>query len=131
MAEIKEGRSLGELFSDLVQETRTLVQQEVRLAKTEMSEKASAVGRDVSSIVLGGAIAYAGLLAVMAAIIMGLSRVMSGWLAALIVGVIMAGVGLVVIQSSRSGLKQAASVTPEKTQQTLQEDKQWLKERIK
>lgn len=130
MAEIKEGRSLGELFSDLVQETRTLVQQEVQLAKTEMSEKASEVGRDVSSMVLGGAIAYAGLLAVMAAIIIGLGRVIPSWLAALIVGVVMAGVGLVVIQSSRSGLKKA-SMTPERTTETLQEDKQWLKEQIK
>jgi sulfite exporter TauE/SafE len=130
MAEIKEGRSLGELFSDLVQETRTLVQQEVQLAKTEMSEKVSEVGQDVSYMVLGGAIAYAGLLAVIAAIIMGLSRVMPNWLAALIVGVVLAGVGLIVIQSSRSGLKKA-SIAPEKTTETLQEDKQWLKEQIK
>ena len=34
------------------------------------------------------------------------------------------------IQSSRSGLKKA-SIAPEKTTETLQEDKQWLKEQIK
>jgi hypothetical protein len=55
---------------------------------------------------------------------------MPNWLAALIVGVVMAGVGLIIIQSSRSGLKKA-SIVPEKTTETLQEDKQWLKEQIK
>jgi len=42
-------RSLGELFSELSQETNTLIRQEVNLAKTEMSQKASRVGKEQSS----------------------------------------------------------------------------------
>jgi hypothetical protein len=60
MADVKEDRSLGQLFADLMNETRTLLQQEVQLAKTEMTEKASRVGKDITSLVIGGAIAYAG-----------------------------------------------------------------------
>ena len=37
----QDDRSLGTLISELAQDTTTLVQQEVALAKAEMSEKAS------------------------------------------------------------------------------------------
>ena len=56
----KDDRSLGELFSELAQETSTLVRQEVQLAKTEMGQKASRVGKDVGFLAAGGAVAYAG-----------------------------------------------------------------------
>ena len=38
-------RSLGELFSDLSQQTADLIRQEMRLAKAELSEKFSDAGR--------------------------------------------------------------------------------------
>ena len=129
MQETKD-RSLTELFSDLVHETRTLVQQEIQLAKTEMSEKATRVGKDISSVMVGGAIAYAGFLALMLAAIIGLANFIPDWLSALIVGVVLAGVGLVIAQQARSDLKRE-SVTPHRTVETLQEDKQWAKERMK
>jgi hypothetical protein len=65
-----EERPLGELFSDLVNETTTLVRNEVALAKVELTQKASTVGRNIGSLLVGGAIAYAALLALGAAAIM-------------------------------------------------------------
>jgi len=130
MAEVKEDRSLGQLFADLMNETRTLLQQEVRLAKTEMTEKASRVGRDITSLVIGGAIAYAGLLAIVAATAIGLANVVPDWLAALIVGLVVAGIGLVMIQQGRKTLTQE-DLNPRKTVESLQEDKQWVKEQMK
>jgi len=130
MAEVKEDRSLGQLFADLMNETRTLLQQEVRLAKTEMTEKASRVGKDITSLVIGGAIAYAGLLAIVAAAAIGLANVVPDWLAALIVGLVVAGIGLVMIQQGRKNLTQE-DLNPRKTVESLQEDKQWVKEQMK
>ncbi len=49
----RDERTLGELFSELAQETSTLVRQEVNLAKTEMSQKASRVGKDVGFLAAG------------------------------------------------------------------------------
>ena len=72
----RDDRSLGELFSELAQETTTLVRHEVNLAKTEMSEKASRAGKHVGFLAAGGAVAYAGLLAVLAAVIILLNDVM-------------------------------------------------------
>ena len=45
MPERKEERSIGELFAQLASETTTLVRQEVQLAKLELSQKASQVGK--------------------------------------------------------------------------------------
>ena len=41
----REDRSIGELFAELSQKTTTLVRQEIELAKVEMSQKASRVGK--------------------------------------------------------------------------------------
>ena len=49
-------RSLGELFSDLSQQTAELIRQEMRLAKAELSEKAADVGRH--AMMIGAGIAF-------------------------------------------------------------------------
>src|SRR4030095_10531991 len=54
--------SVSELIGDLKDETKTLIQQEVELAKTEISEKISRFGRSAALVALGGFVAYAGLI---------------------------------------------------------------------
>ena len=51
------------------------------------------------------------------------------WLAPLVVGGILAAVGYSLIQKALATLKQE-SITPQKTTQSLQENKEWLKEKI-
>jgi hypothetical protein len=80
----REERSLGELFAELASETSTLVRQEFQLAKTELSQKAAHAGRNAGLIGAGGAVAYAGLLALVAAAIIGLGYFIPLWLSALI-----------------------------------------------
>ena len=65
-----DNRPLGDLFGDLASDMSNLVRQEVALAKLEVTQKAKYLGRNVGYLVVGGAVAYAGLLAVIAAIIM-------------------------------------------------------------
>lgn len=72
----RDDRSLGELVGDLSRETRTLVRQEVALAKTELTQTATEVGKDVGFLAVGGAVAYAGFLAILAAIILALALVL-------------------------------------------------------
>ena len=59
MSTLKDDRTLGEMFADLSRETRTLVQQEIQLAKTELSEKAASVGKNSGLIAAGGLLATA------------------------------------------------------------------------
>ncbi len=124
-------RSIGELFGDLARETSMLVRQEVQLAKTEMTQKATAVGKDIGFLAVGGAIAYAGLLALIATLIIILGTIgLPWWLAALIVGVIVAGAGYALVQKGLSALKHQ-DMAPQQTIQTLKEDRQWAKEQMR
>ena len=122
-------RSLGQLFSQLSQDVSSLFRQEVRLAKIEMSQKASEAGKHVGFIVAGGFIAYAGFLALLVALILGLSEFMAAWLAALIVGIVVAGIGYFLLQKGMNDLKNV-NPAPEKTIQTIKEDGQWLKQQV-
>jgi hypothetical protein len=126
----KNDRSLGELFSELAQDTSTLVRQEMTLAKTEMSQKASRVGKDVGFLAAGGAVAYAGLLAVLAGIIVLLGQIIPMWLSALLVGLVVAGVGYFLVRKGLEALKRE-DLAPRQTIETIKEDGQWAKDQTR
>ena len=124
-----EERPLSELFSDLVTETSNLVRNEVALARVELTQKASKIGKNVGSLVIGGAIAYAAVLAIGAAVIMLLGYVMPTWLAALIVGLIVGCVAWLMISKAMTEL-QKVELKPEQTVESVKEDAQWIKDQI-
>jgi hypothetical protein len=131
MNQQKEDRSIGELFAQLAKETSTLVRQEVTLAKTEMSQKAGEVGKQVGFLAIGGAVAYVGLLAIIAAIVIALASLgLPWWLSALIVGVIVAAVGYFLVQRGLSALKRQ-NMAPQQTIDTIKEDAEWVKEQVR
>jgi hypothetical protein len=123
----RDDRSIGQLFAELAQETATLVRQEVQLAKEEMSQKASRVGKDVGFLAVGGAVAYAGLLAIIAGVIFLLGLVIPLWVSALLVGIVVALVGYFLVRKGLDALKQE-NLTPQETINTLKEDKEWAKD---
>jgi hypothetical protein len=126
----KAERSLGELFSELARETSELVRQEVTLAKKELSQKVSHIGKDIGFLAAGGAVAYAGLLAIVAAIIALLAESgMSLWASALIVGLVVLAIGGFLVWNGLNALKRE-ELAPRETIQTLQEDKEWAKEQM-
>lgn len=125
-----ENRPLGDLFSDLATDMSNLVRQEVNLAKLEITQKAKYLGRNVGYLVIGGAVAYAGLLAVVAAIIMLLAKIMPHWGSALVVGIAVAGIAWLLIGKAMTALQQA-DLTPRDTVETLKEDAAWMKQQIK
>lgn len=124
---VKEDRSIGELFSELATETSTLIRQEVALAQAEMTQKATKIGKNVGFLVIGGAIAYAALLAIVAAVIVGLAHFIPLWLSALIVGIIIAVAAGILISMALKNLKET-SLKPKETVETLKEDAKWLKD---
>lgn len=129
--ESRDDRSLGELFAELANEMTTLVRQELTLARTELSQKATRMGRDVAFLALGGAVAYAGFLAILAAVIIALATIgLPWWLSALIVGVVVAGVGYFLVQRGLTALRRE-DLAPRQTIETLREDTQWAKEQMK
>lgn len=132
-----QDRSLGDLLRDLSSETGDLLRKEVELAKAEISEKAARVGKDMGAVALGGAMAFAGGLALLYAAISGLTAILDTflplgvaiWLAPLIVGGVLVFIGYGRITAAIADLK-ATELAPRQTTQSLQENKQWLKAKI-
>jgi hypothetical protein len=129
MQQSREDRSLGELFSELSRDTSTLIRQEIALAKTEMSEKASTVGKNVGFLAVGGAVAYAGFLVLLGALVVILALFLPWWLSALIVGFVVAAIGYTLVQKGISTLKQV-DMAPRETIESLKEDKEWAKKQV-
>jgi hypothetical protein len=125
-----ENRPLGDLFGDLATDMSNLVRQEVTLAMVEITQKAKYVGRHVGYLVVGGAVAYVAMLAIVAAIIMLLAKVLPDWGAALLVGVVIGIVGWLLIGKAMTAL-QNTDLTPRETVETLKEDAAWMKQQIK
>lgn len=130
MAELentRDERSLGELFGELAREVSDLVRQEAALAKAELGQKASRVGAHVAALAAGGAVAYAGLLAIVAAIIGLLAKTgLDWWASALIVGVLVGGIGATLVMKGINALK-SEDLTPHQTIDSLKEDAQWAR----
>jgi len=130
-----DGRpSIGDLLKSLRDETTTLVRQEIALAKTEMNEKAAKAARNAGYMGAGGVLAHAGvfvLLLGLSALLYwglveaGLSHYVSGFLAPLIVGAVVAVIGYALIQKAISAFKHETLV-PEQTVDSLKENQQWL-----
>jgi xanthine/uracil permease len=130
MAQTRDERSLGDLFSDLSRETTTLVRQEVQLAKAELTQSATEAARGIGMLVAGGAVAYAGLFFLLLAIVFGLIDAgWDAWLSALVVGLVVVAIGAVLVLRARESLK-PANLAPQKTVETLKEDAAWAKEQI-
>lgn len=120
-------RSLGGLFRELATETRQLVRQEIRLARVELREIATRAGQGTGLVGAGGLVAYAGFLALVAAAGFLLSLILPIWLSFAIVGVVVLLVGYLLYRSGRKELRET-DFSLARTTETLQEDRQWIRE---
>jgi len=130
MTALRQERSIGELFGQLTQDLSLLVRQETQLAKTEIQEKISRASRDLVALAAGGIVALIGGFALAAAIILLLVDPvgLEPWLAALLVGVLLAGGGYVMLQKGLRDLK-TVDPAPRRTVESVKEDIQAIKER--
>jgi putative superfamily III holin-X len=123
-------RSVASLFGDLARETSRLFRQEVALAKAELVANLGKLGTGAGELVVGGFIAYAGLLVLLAAAVLGLSEVLAPWLSALIVGAVVLLIGLGVALKGKRDVG-AKSLVPDRTLRTLREDAEWAREQMR
>jgi hypothetical protein len=129
MAELREERTFSELLGQLSQDLNLLMRQELRLVKTEISEKISRATSDAVSLAAGGLVAYAGALALVAGIILVLNQVMglAAWLAAVLVSLVLGIIGFVMVRGALRNLKRIEP-TPQRTVKTIEDGIQWAKE---
>jgi membrane protein len=128
-AELRE-RPAAELVKDLSTHVSTLVRQELELAKVELTEKGKQAG--IGAGMLGGAGVFAlyGVGALVATAILALSTAIAGWLAALIVAVVLLAVAAVLALLGKARAKKAVPPMPEQTVETVKEDVRYTKEHV-
>jgi len=130
MATPQTQRSFPEVLQDIVGNLQEIIRSEFRLAKTEFKEEAAKAARPAATFGVGLVLGFYGIGFLLLASVYGLSTVMAGWLAALLVGTILAIVAIALMSSSGKKLKRV-NPTPDKAIQSLAENVQWAKHQIK
>jgi Putative Actinobacterial Holin-X, holin superfamily III len=130
-------RSTLELVKDLTHQASTLVHQEVELvklevqenvdlAKSEMTEKAKTAGTGVALLTAAGVAGLMALGILSAFLILALDGVMPNWAAALCVAAIWVVAGLVLAVFGRKKINEIGSAVPSRTIEAVKEDVEWL-----
>ena len=119
MAPRTDERSLGELFAELSRDTGLLVRKEVELATTELTGKAKVASMHAATVAAGGALAHAGLLVLLAALVSLLVRLgVEVWLSAGIVAFLTMAIGYFLVNKGLANLRQA-NLAPTQTIQSI------------
>ena len=130
--------SLATLLQQLRDESTTLFRQEIALAKAEMGEKASQLTRRSMQLATGGFVAYAGAIVLLLGLgdllAFGLHRAglapdIALWLGRIVVGLVIAIIGYAMLAKAKHAMS-SQTLVPEKTIQSLREDKDWARAKL-
>ncbi len=125
-----DSRSLGDLLRDLAGGTSTLLRQELNLARAETQDKLHQIITVLVAMLGGALLAFAGLIILLDALVYGLVEAgMERWLAALVVGGVVALVGLLVAWKAQSDLS-ATRLAPERSAASFRKDVDMLREQV-
>lgn len=110
--------SVGELIGVVTRDLSTLMRQELALAKAELTQEATRTGKAAGALGGAGFAAFFVVLFLSLALWAGLSNVMDGGWAALLVAVLWASVAAALYVSGRAALRRVHP-KPERTVETL------------
>lgn len=125
-----DSASFAELIQNIVTDVQGLVRSEIRLAKTELKEDAATTGRASSLLVGGAVLAFYAVGFLLLTLVYALATAMPNWLAALIVGVVVAIVAGVLAMLGYQRIKEV-NFKPEQTVDTVKEDVEWVKQQAR
>ena len=130
MTEREHEASITTLVSGIVNDTQTLVRQEIALAKQEIREEISTAKAATIKVAIAGAVLAVGGLLLVLALAQALAAVLHWpvWAGYILVGVVLAVAGYVLLASAQKQLKTLSPV-PEKTVETVKENVEWIKDR--
>ena len=123
---------LGALLRDLAEGSASLIRQELRLVRLELTEMLRAMATGATLVVSGSVFALLGGLSLLTGLILlGADQWLRDryWLAALIVFVISGALALFFMSRGRA-LLSPKQLAPDQTVATLKEDTAWLKQQL-
>lgn len=121
-----EDQRLAPLVKRLSSDTRDLLQQEIALAKLEVTSSVATIARGSVFIVAGGVFLGVGLLVLLVFLILGLGSLLDGryWLSTLIVGGVLALCGIIGLLVGKRRMA-ATSLKPDKTIDSVRKTREW------
>lgn len=124
-------RGIPDILVELLKEFTSLMRKEVRLAKTEVSEKITLVGVGLALIAGAAVLAMAGLVMLLEAAVAALidRGGLSPAAAASTVGLIVLGIAAILLALGTSRLK-SANLTPTRTVEQFQRDATVAKQQV-
>jgi Kef-type K+ transport system membrane component KefB len=102
-------RSVPQVLHDIVGNVEEIIRSEWRLAKTEIKESAVVRAKDASIFGVGVVLGFYGIGFLLLGAVYGLSMIVGGWRAALVVGAVLALVSIGLMTASAKRLKGRAS----------------------
>ena len=123
-------RSITQIFQEIVNRVSEIIRSEVRLARAEIREDLGDYARAGRYLVVAGLLACFALGFVLLGVVFALAAVLDAWLAAVLVGVLVGIVGAVTFAVGRKRMK-LASLKPDKTLQTLEDNISWFKKQTR
>lgn len=118
----RESQSAFALLRRLTDELTTLLRQELALAAAEFSHSMRLMLTGAASVAIGGAVLFTGLLAMLAAAVLGLATVLQPWLAALVIGAAVVVIGIVLVAVGIRSLD-PSTLKPSRTTESLRRDR--------
>ncbi|NDV85855.1 phage holin family protein [Aurantimonas aggregata] len=128
--EPRESRSVTDLITDLIRETGELVRTESRLVRAEISDKVRQVEMGGGSLAAGAICLLVALFVLAQALIVALGNVIGDAWAALLVGVVIAAIGMALLAKGRRDLA-PSNLMPDRSTNQLNKDGQLVKEQIR
>jgi uncharacterized membrane protein YqjE len=125
-----DGRSIRQILQDMFNHVNDIIRSEVRLATTEVRQDVTQVAKAGTWIGVAGVLALYALGFILLSAVFALQDVMPSWLAALLVGVAVGIVAAILYLTGRKKFAQA-SLRPDKTIQTLEDNVTWFKRQTK
>jgi uncharacterized membrane protein YqjE len=120
---------VSDLVKQLTEQTKTLVHQEIELAKAELTEKGKKAGLGAGLFGAAGLLAFFAFATLTACFVLALDTAMASWLAALVVAALYGAIAGGLALSGKKQVTEAGSPVPEQTVDTVKEDVQWAKQR--
>jgi uncharacterized membrane protein YqjE len=124
-------RPVGDLVQQLSQQTAALVRQEMRLAQVELQEKGKRAGIGAGMFGGAGLVALYGVGAVIAAVIMLVATAIEPWVSGLIVGAVLLITAGILALLGRRQVEQATPPKPERAMESVQDDVEHVRERVR
>jgi uncharacterized membrane protein YqjE len=130
-ARANDDRSAAELIKQVSEQTSKLVRQEIALARLEIREKIKHLGIGAGMLGAAAFCALFGAATLVAALVLALATAMDGWLAALVVAVVLLGGAGIMALGGKRQIAQATPPTPEQAVENVHEDIEEVKRSVR